>query len=188
MFQWTNHGKTWINMQGFLLSPKLIFADGTLILRNQGTEWPLAKQACQDLGMRLAVNPSDEDILAVHTRWESPWAICQIRKIAGAHVPGMSGTFSPPPQVSAPDMHHGTCVTHVPWCISGSLTSGFLWSRRVGKTFPAFPAHAQPIIFTYLVRTPLQCWSHSRSFQKKYPEGAVGYYCVFILMITHFQN
>ena len=26
-------------------------------------------------------------------------------------------------------MHHGTCITHVPWCMRGSLTSGFLWSR-----------------------------------------------------------
>ena len=24
--------------------------------------------------------------------------------------------------VSDPSMHHGTCVTHVPWCMSGSLT------------------------------------------------------------------
>ena len=42
------------------------------------------------------------------------WASCQIRKIAGAHAPGMPGTFSPSPQVNDPDMHHGTCVTHVP--------------------------------------------------------------------------
>ena len=42
------------------------------------------------------------------------WASCQIREIAGAHAPGMPGTFSPPPQVRDPDMHHGTCVTHVP--------------------------------------------------------------------------
>ena len=75
-----------------------------------------------------------------------PWASCQIRKIAGAHAPGMPGTFSPSPRVSDPDMHHGTCVTHVPWCMPGSLTSGFLWNRRRGKTFPAFPAHAQPAI------------------------------------------
>ena len=74
------------------------------------------------------------------------WASCQIRKIAGAHAPGMPGTFSPSPQVSDPDMHHGTCVTHVPWCMPGSLTSCFLWNRRRGKTFPAFPAHAQPAI------------------------------------------
>ena len=38
----------------------------------------------------------------------------------------------PSPPVSNPDMHHGTCVTHVPWCMPRSLTStsGFLWSRR----------------------------------------------------------
>ena len=75
------------------------------------------------------------------------WASCQIRKIAGAHAPGMPGTFSLSPHVSDPDMHHGTCVTHVPWCMPGSLTSGFLRNRRQGKTFPAFPAHAQPAIF-----------------------------------------
>ena len=74
------------------------------------------------------------------------WASCQIRKIADAHAPGMPGTFSPSPQVSDPGMHHGTCVTHVPWCMPGSLTSGSLRNRRRGKTFPAFPAHAQPAI------------------------------------------
>ena len=72
------------------------------------------------------------------------WASYQIGQIVGAHAPGMPGTFSPPPWVSDTDMHHGTCVTHVPWCMPGSLTSGFLWSQRQGKTFPAFPAHAQP--------------------------------------------
>ena len=41
--------------------------------------------------------------------------------------------FPPPPRFSDPDMHHGTCVTHVPWCMPGSLTSGFLWSRWRGK-------------------------------------------------------
>ena len=56
----------------------------------------------------------------------SPWASYQIRKMANAHAPGMPGTFSPPPWVSDPDMHHGTCVTHVPWCMPGSLTSSFL--------------------------------------------------------------
>ena len=41
----------------------------------------------------------------------------------------MPGTFSPPSRVSDPDMHHGTCVMHVPWCMSGSLTSDFRWGR-----------------------------------------------------------
>ena len=39
--------------------------------------------------------------------------------------------------VSDPGMHHGTCVTHVPWCMPGSLT------RVARETFPAFSAHAQ---------------------------------------------
>ena len=50
-------------------------------------------------------------------------------KLRVAHAPGMPGTFSPPPRVSSPDMHHGSCVTHVPWCMPGSLTSDFLCSR-----------------------------------------------------------
>ena len=36
-------------------------------------------------------------------------------------------------RVSDPDMHHGTCVTHVSWCMPESLTSGFLRSRWWGK-------------------------------------------------------
>ena len=54
-------------------------------------------------------------------------------KLWVAHAPGMPGTFSPPPRVSDPDMHHGTCVTHVSWCMPGSLSSGFLWSRWRGE-------------------------------------------------------
>ena len=49
------------------------------------------------------------------------------------------------PLVSDPDMHHGTCVTHVPWCMQGSLTRGG------GETFPACATRN----FTYLVRGPL---------------------------------
>ena len=49
-------------------------------------------------------------------------------KLRVAQTLGMLGTFSPLPRVSDPDMHHGTCVTHVSWCMLGSITSGFLWS------------------------------------------------------------
>ena len=45
----------------------------------------------------------------------------------------MPGTFSPPPRVSDSDMHHGTCMAYMPWCMSGSLINGFLWSRWWGK-------------------------------------------------------
>ena len=41
--------------------------------------------------------------------------------------------FFPPTRINDPDMHHATCVTHVQWCIPGSLISGFLWSRWRGK-------------------------------------------------------
>ena len=54
-------------------------------------------------------------------------------KLRVAHAPGMPGTFSPPPRVTDTDMHHGTCLTHVSWCIPGSLSSGFLRSRWRGK-------------------------------------------------------
>ena len=66
------------------------------------------------------------------------WRIChgplaRYVKLRVAHAPGITGTISPPPQVSDPDTHHGTCVTHVPWCMPGSLTSGFPWIRLQGK-------------------------------------------------------
>ena len=48
-------------------------------------------------------------------------------------MPGMPWTFPQQPRVSNPDMHHATCVTHVLWCMPGSLTSIFLWSRWRGK-------------------------------------------------------
>ena len=58
------------------------------------------------------------------------WASYQIRKIAGCACAGNAGNVFPrrrfqrKPIVSDPGMHHGTCVTHVPWCMSGSLTRG----------------------------------------------------------------
>ena len=58
------------------------------------------------------------------------WASYQIRKIAGCACAGNAGNVSPRRRfqrkspVSDPGMHHGTCVTHVPWCMSGSFTCG----------------------------------------------------------------
>ena len=65
----------------------------------------------------------------------------------------MPGTFSPPPWVSDPDMHHGTCVMHVPWCMMGSLTSGFLWRPWRGKRSRQ-SWRMRNSQFTYLVRGP----------------------------------
>ena len=65
------------------------------------------------------------------------------------HAPGMPGTFSPPqrkPLVSDPGIHHGTCVTHVPWCMSGSLTRGG------EENVPGIPGACAIRNFTHLVR------------------------------------
>ena len=85
----------------------------------------------------------------------------------------MPGKFSPPPEASDPNMHHSTCVTHVLWCMLGLLPSSFLWSRRRGKTFPVFPAHAQPAMLRiwqeahehlYLFRLKCGIWYPSSMF------------------------
>ena len=96
--------------------------------------------------------PSIECVCNVRDVWLPcvTWRSYLIRNIAGCACTRMPGTFFPPPRFSDPGMHHGTCITHVPWCMPGLLTRGFLWSRA-GKTFPAFPAHAQP---AFLVRGP----------------------------------
>ena len=65
--------------------------------------------------------------------WVHNGPLARYVKLRAAHAPGMLGTFSPPLRVSDPDMHHGTCVMYVPWFISGSLTSGFRWSRWRGE-------------------------------------------------------
>ena len=58
------------------------------------------------------------------------WASYQIRIIASCACAGNTGNGFPcgliqrSPLVSDLGMHHGTCVTHVPWCMSGSLTRG----------------------------------------------------------------
>ena len=75
-----------------------------------------------------------------------PWASHQIRKIAGCACAGNGGNVSPhcqlqrKPQVTNPGMHHGTCVTHVPWCMSGSPTCGG------GENVPGIPGTCAPAI------------------------------------------
>ena len=67
--------------------------------------------------------------------------------------------FQRKPLVIDPGTHHGTCVTHVPWCMLGSITRGS------GKTFPAFPVHAQPVIF--------RIWQEAHAF---FIEAKIGPY------------
>ena len=65
-------------------------------------------------------------------------------------------------------MHHGTCVTcvtHVPWCMPRSLTSGFLWSQwrvkrsqhsRRMRNAQFYVTGKRPIVMT--VRLPTMGW------------------------------
>ena len=51
----------------------------------------------------------------------------------GCACAGNAGNIFPATWVSDPDMHHGTCVTPVPWCMPELLTNGSLWNRWQGK-------------------------------------------------------
>ena len=74
------------------------------------------------------------------------WASYQIRKIAGCACAGNAGNvfltrrLESKPLVSDTAMHHGTCVMHVPWCMSASLTCGG------GENVPVIPGACAPAI------------------------------------------
>ena len=84
--------------------------------------------------------------LTTNQLWCRAWASYQIRKIAVCACAGNAGNVFPhhrfrrKPLVSDPGMHHGTCVTHVPWCMSGSLTCGG------GENVPGIPGACAPAI------------------------------------------
>ena len=65
--------------------------------------------------------------------------------------------------VSDPSMHHGTCATHVPWCMLGLLTRG------VGENVPGHPSGCAACNFKYLAKGPWkgncrgQCYGCGRS-------------------------
>ena len=86
-----------------------------------------------------------------------PWASCQIRQIAGAHAPGMSGTFFPPPRVSKKKCRHASrhvldarAVMH-----AGIATSRFPLNSAAGGNVPGIPGTCATRNFAYLVRGPL---------------------------------
>ena len=74
-----------------------------------------------------------------------------------------------------PCMHHGTCVTHTPWSMSGSLT------RVGGENVPGIPRACAPRNFTYLVRSP---WNLVRVLHNylRYPHNTKGqlWECVYL--------
>ena len=65
------------------------------------------------------------------------WASYQIRKIAGCACAGNAGNVFPATDFKGNrdlGMHRGTCVTQVPWCVSGLLTCGG------GENVPGIPS------------------------------------------------
>ena len=71
---------------------------------------------------------------------------------------GYRERFPPPPNSKETAsqrsrMHHGTCVTHVPWCMSRSLTRGG------GESVPDISGACATHHFTHLIRGPLRSLS-----------------------------
>ena len=78
--------------------------------------------------------------------------------------------------VSDLGMHHGTCVTHAPWCISGSLTRGD------EKNVPGIPGACTTRNFTYLARCP---YSNTLTAVPVYFCGIRVYFCGIPLCCCH---
>ena len=104
-----------------------------------------------------------------------PWASYQIRQIAACACAGNArNVFSRhrvqrKSLVSNPGMHYGTCVTHVPWWMSGSLTRGG------GENVPGIPGACATRNFTYLARGPwsvidMRRWTCQYQINKRMPD------------------
>ena len=86
--------------------------------------------------------------------------------------------------ISDPGMHHGTCVTHVPWCMSGSLTPGG------GENVPDIPGACAIRNFAYLVRGPLCAYfiEHTAVVTKLYSPRLLrsAYSCQILHLLRHY--
>ena len=99
------------------------------------------------LYIRTRVRPSDK---VYETTCRSEWASYQICKNCGLRMRRECRErfarhwLHRKPLVSDSGMHHGACATHVPWCMSGSLT------RSDGENVPGIPGACATRNFTYL--------------------------------------
>ena len=95
--------------------------------------WLISHQGPTPMRLLLLINELSVSDIFLNIKWAS----CQIRKIAGCACTGNAWNVFPAtdlkPLVSNPGIHHGTCVTHVSWCMSGSLTHGG------GENVPGIP-------------------------------------------------
>ena len=81
-------------------------------------------------------------------QWRHNGPLTRYAKLRVAHAPGTFPRHRLQRKllVSDTSMHHGTCVTHVPWCMSGSLTRGG------GENVHGIPGACTTRHFAYLVR------------------------------------
>ena len=114
---------------------------------------------------------------------DQPWASYQIRKIAGCACAGNAGNVSPrrqfqrKPLVSDPGMHHGTCVTHVPWCMSGSLTCDD------GENVPGIPGACAPAILRIWQEAHIECFHVlSQTVNRAWLSGKV---CKLLIIVSN---
>ena len=97
----------------------------------------------------------------------TPWTSYQIREIERLACVGNAGNVYPDrlqnqSLVSDADMHHGTWVTHVPWCMSGSLTRG---GR---ENVPVIPGACEPAIL-HTVRWRYNLIKFHADIHKRHP-------------------
>ena len=87
------------------------------------------------------------------------------------------------PLVTDPCMHHGTCMPHVSWCMSGSLT------RDGGERVPGIPGACTTRTFAYLVRglcVRIVLIQHGLSELHLIMIASDEYWCGFIFL-SHFN-
>ena len=94
-------------------------------------------------------------------------------KLRVVHAPELPGTFSPPPRVSDPGMHHGTCETHVPWCMPGSLPA-VCFVVGDGENLPGIPGACATRNFTYLAGGPYRQTCHNGTKVRVYSRWGLG--------------
>ena len=95
----------------------------------------------------------------------------------------MPWMFSPSLRVSDRDIHHGTCVTHVPWCMPGSLTSGFLWSRCREKRSRHFRCMHNPQFYVSGKRPMV--WGHGGKYNLVALADTLNRHCYTDILSNH---
>ena len=136
--------------------------------------------------------------LALHTKlnvWSQQhfrkidlWASYQIRKISGCACAVNAGNVFPrhrfqrKPLVIDPDMHHGTCVKHVPWCMSGSITNDG------GENVPGIPGACATRNFAYLVRGPCLCLWNRKSISGSWKQHIAWFIDLSLTNLRHIAH